>query len=61
MAISVGNISGKQFNCYARSARTSPIISSIIERMKGQIGRDRKLRKRVAEIKDQLLMSQEQP
>jgi hypothetical protein len=32
-----------------------------MERMKGQIGRDRKLRKRVEEIKDQLLMSQEQP
>lgn len=35
-------------------------VSSVIERMKAQIDRGRKLRRRVEEIKGQILMSQEQ-
>ena len=46
---------GKEVNMDTYSS-----VSSVIERMKSQINSDRRLRERVEEIKDQLLMSQEQ-
>ena len=35
-------------------------VSSVVERIKGKIAKDRKLRKRVVELKEEINMSQEQ-
>ncbi len=53
---------GESLNEIARDLNVNKYssVSSMIERTKDQMSRDRKLRKRVKQLKDELQMSQEQ-